>query len=249
MPIHDARHVEYAIDSGHISIMRSSGQRVPAYWAHPRLGVKFSGILLLHDWWGMNTVARLLASFYATMGYYVIAPDLFDGKRATTPKEAMQRLEESQKSRYATVDAALSVLETHNRINDSVGVIGLGMGGTLALEAAIKRDDLEAAVAYAGFPQQFLGQFGLANTPILACYGSNEPYTKPVVIKALQDELASTPLADKHRVLVVPGAGHEFFHDTPGLVNREHGKIVVEQTMSFLEAHLIQPTQAPRQVY
>ena len=246
MPIHDARHVEYAIDSGHVSIMNDTGQRVPAYWAHPRMGAKFSGIVLLHDWWGMNKVTRLLANFYAQMGYYVIAPDMFDGHPASTPKQAMQRLEETRNTRYTIVDAAVSVMETHHRVNKSVAVIGVGMGGTLAFEAAIRRDDLEAAIVYGGFPQKYLGSFKQANTPILAVYGSKEPYTKPVVIKALRDELAQTPLKAEHKVVTIDGAAHEFFGEEDDTVKREYGKQVVKHTLDFLEAHLIQPAHYNR---
>ncbi len=246
MPIHDASHVEYTIDSGHISIVTDKGQRVPAYWAHPRLGSKFSGVVLLHDWWGMNTVTRLLANFYAQMGYYIIAPDMFNGRSANTPKEAMQRLEETRDKRYQIVDAAITAMETHHRINKSVAVLGIGMGGTLAFEAALNRDDLEAAIAYAGFPQHFIGQFERATAPILALYGSKEPYTKPVVIKALRDEFATTPLKNEHKVAIIEGAEHEFFSETTDHTKREYGKQVVKHTLDFLEAHLVQPASYQR---
>src|SRR5690606_21136645 len=151
----------------------------------PRIGHRFSGICLLHDWWGMDTVSRMVANFFAQMGYYVIEPDLFGGKTANTPQEALRLVEKTQSTRYEAVNATLSVLESHHRVNRSVAAIGMGMGGTLAFEAAIKRPDLEAAVSYAGFPQQFLGQFNQSTTPILAIYGSQEPYTKPKVIQHL----------------------------------------------------------------
>src|SRR5262245_2799826 len=85
--------VEYAIDSGYITIVADGGQRLPAYWAHPRIGNRFSGIAILHDWWGMNDVCRLLANFFGQMGYYVIVPDLFNGQTANSPTDAMKLLE------------------------------------------------------------------------------------------------------------------------------------------------------------
>jgi len=244
MPIHDSGRVEHSIDSGHINIVTDDGQQVPAYWAHPRTGHKFAGICLLHDWWGTSDVTRLLSNFFAQMGYYVIAPDLFLGATAHTPKEAIQLLEKSQQTRYKAVDAALTVLETHHRVNKSVALIGVGMGGTLAFEAAIKRDDLEAAVSYAGFPQNYLGQFTRANTPILALYGSAEPYTKPVIIQALRDELAKTALHDKHQVEIVQGAEHNFFYNQPDPNQRDISKQVINYTLAFLERHLEKPADS-----
>lgn len=241
MPTHNSNRVEFAIDSGHISIISDNHKKVPAYWAHPRIGHKFSGICLLHDWWGMDNVSRMLTNFFAQMGYYVIEPDLFDGKRASTPQQAMRLLEETAETRYDAVNATLSVLESHHRINASVAAVGIGMGGTLAFEAAINRDDLEASIAYSGFPQQFMGQFARSNTPILAMYGSKEPYTKPHVIQHLQQELAGTELKDKHRVIVIDGGDHHLFNEEKHPDKQEISKIAVNHSLNFLEQFLQTP--------
>lgn len=241
MPIHDSNRVEFAIDSGYIEIVTDSGKKVPAYWAHPRIGHRFSGICLLHDWWGMDTISRMLANFFAQMGYYVIEPDLFNGKTAKTPQQAMKLLEQTQKTRYEAVNATLSVLESHHRINTTVAAIGLGMGGTLAFEAAVRRDDLEAAISYAGFPQQFLGQFLKTNTPVLAIYGSQEPYTKPKVIHHLKHELAQSILKDQHEVTIIEGGTHQLFSIEKEPSKRLISKIAINQTLAFLEKHLETP--------
>ena len=238
MPIHNSNRVEFAIDSGYIEIVTDSGKKVPAYWAHPRIGHHFSGICLLHDWWGMDNVSRMLANFFAQMGYYVIEPDLYGGRTANTPQQAMRLLEETAATRYSGVNATLSVLESHHRINTSVGAVGIGMGGTLAYEAAIKRDDLEAAVSYAGFPQHFLGQFAKSNTPILAIYGSEEPYTKPRVIRHFKHELAQTDLKDQHQVVIIEGGDHQLFSLEKDPTKQAISKTAINHTLSFLEQYL-----------
>jgi carboxymethylenebutenolidase len=242
MPIHDSGRLEHNIDSGHINIVTDDGQQVPAYWAQPRTGQRFSGICLLHDWWGLTPLYRLLANFLGQMGYYVIVPDMYLGLQAKSAREALSLLQKTEQQRYGIVDAALTVLETHHRTNRLVAVLGLGMGGTLSFEAAIKRDDLEAAIAFAGFPQQYLGQFHRANTPLLAIYGSEEPYTKPNVIQALQAELSMTRLREHHRVQVIQGAGHDFFHDQPIPEYREISKQAVNTVLAFLEKYLEKPS-------
>lgn len=246
MPIHDTNRIEYAIDSGHIHIVTDDGERVPAYWAHPRIGNRFSGICLLHDWWGSERVTRLVSNFFAQMGYYVIAPDMYLGETAQTPARAMKLYQKSQVTRFATVDAALTVLETHHRVNRSVATIGIGMGGTLSFEAAIKRDDLEAAIAYSGFPQDHFGQFAQSNTPILALYGQHEPYVKAPIIAQLRAELADTPLRDQHRVIVVDDAGRDFFSSEPDPHRQHITKHVLSETLDFLEQYLEKPSHRPK---
>lgn len=249
MPLHDSKRIEYTIDSGHITIVANNGAKVPAYWAHPRVGKHFSGICLLHDWWGSNTVTRLLANFFAQMGYYVIAPDMYLGASANLPTEAIKLYEKSATIRYGIVDSALTVLESHHMVNRSVAAIGLGMGGTLTLEAAIKRTDLEAAIACGGFPHAYFGQFAQSKTPILALYGSEEPYVKAPVIKKFQEELATTPLADKHQVFVLNGAGHDLFFSEPKPELQIISKLAMNHILGFLELYIEQSQVVKRAKY
>lgn len=247
MPIHDDNRMEYAITSGHIEIVTDDGDKVRAFWAHPSLGTKFSGIVLLHDWWGVNALTRTLSNFFAQVGYYVIVPDMFGGQTAQSPREALRLVEASQAKRYEVVDAALSVMESHHQINKSVAAIGVGMGGTLTLEAAIRRDDLEASVAYSGFPQTHLGEFSKANTPVLAFFGQDDPFISKTVVQSLQRELTQTELKDEHRVRVVPNMGHDLFVEGDDPLYERVSTYCINETLAFLEQYLEQPKHPPRQ--
>jgi len=246
MPLSNLHNVEYAIVSGHISIVTDEGVSVPAYWAHPRIGNGFSAVGLFHDWWGFSTTARQLANYFAQAGYYVIAPDFYNGKTASTPQEAMKLLQSTVKSRYKTADASLAVLEHHHQTSKDVAAIGLGTGGTLAFEAAIKRDDLEASIAYGGFPQSFLGKFARSNTPILAIYGEDDPFIKPVVIDALQNEFSKTQLATEHETIRLPHLKHEIFPTDSTDKTRHSSKIALESTITFLHEYLEKPNPQSR---
>lgn len=247
MPLYNPERVEYTYIHGHIQVVLDGGTSLPAYWAHPDVGGKFPGVALLHDWWGVTDLVRWMAHQFAQSGYYVIVPDLFNGQVATTPQHAMQLVEILGDNAYPRIDAALSVLETHHRCNHDVAAVGIGMGGSLAYEASILRDDLEAAVAYYGFPGKYFGRFPQAKAPILAFYGSAEPYITPATVRRLKRELAQGKLQDKNQVMVIDGAGHEFFMDNRGSEEREHGRIAWETTMTFLDSHLKRPTQPPQQ--
>ena len=138
MPIYQPEHVEYTIVNGRVSIVADDGAQLPAYWSHPDLGGKFPAIAILHDWWGITTVERRMAHLFAQLGYYVIVPDLFDGAVAQHARRSLRSWSQDTGARsYGYVDTALRVLENHARTNGHTAAVGLGMGGSLAFEAAL----------------------------------------------------------------------------------------------------------------
>ena len=240
MPIYEPDHVEYTINSSHIQIVLDNAVQMPAYLAHPTFGLKFPGVVLIHDWWGITPMIRRLANLYAQMGYYVIVPDLFDGRTTASPKEAMRMVEGLGKdSGFTKINEALEVLEHHHHTNRYVAAVGVGMGGSLAFEAAITRTDLEAAVAYGGFPNRYFGRFANAPTPICAYFGANEPHIKREDINRLREELSGSDLS--HVVNIVPDIEHEFFSDTLTPTQRERSRQVMKDTLDFLDGLLIKP--------
>ncbi len=237
MPVYQPNRVEYTITHGHVGIVREDGGILPAYWSHPDIGGTFPAVALLHDWWGITDVERRLANLFAQMGYYVIMPDLFTGQTARTPQEAIGLVEALGEQGFSCVNISLQTLEQHVRVNGNVAAVGLGMGGSLAYEAALERDDLEAAVAYYGFPQRYLGRFKDAKAPILAIFGDDDPYTRHKVIQRLQHELDQSVL--EHEVVTIPNASRDFFRE----MTLPAGTIAWERTLAFLELYLGRPAQ------
>ncbi len=243
MPIYDPNRIEYGITTGHIQIVVEGGQQLPAYWSHPNTGSRFPAVALIHDWWGITPTVRRLANLFAQAGYYVIVPDLFYGRVAATPQAAIELVKALGETGYPRIDAALTVLESHHNTNSDVAAVGIGMGGSLAFEAALLRADLEAAVAYYGFPQRYLGRFKDARAPILAFYGSAEPHVQPPVVARLRDELAQSPLP--HEVVTLDGVGRDFFEATAEESQQAVGRRALNHTFAFLERFLQGPTRLP----
>ena len=209
------------------------------------MGAVFPGVVLLHDWWGVTPIVRRMAMLFAQVGHYVITPDLFNGKVAATHSEALAMLDALGSTGFKRANSAVSVLEQHHNCNGHVAIVGLGMGGSLAYEAAITRDDLEAAVAYSGFPQRYLGHFERANTPLLAFYGSQDEYISSEVIDKLKTELAQSPVKPPHEVVILEGADHDLFDEDPEEVRRDLARVAWHKTLDFLESILEGPNQPP----
>jgi carboxymethylenebutenolidase len=48
----------------------------------------FPGILVIHEWWGLNDWVKEHASKLSDLGYFALAIDLYRSRVATTPDEA-----------------------------------------------------------------------------------------------------------------------------------------------------------------
>src|SRR5437868_5592988 len=70
-----------------ISLKVQDGQAI-AYVARPKTKAK-GALLLLHEYWGLNDWVKSVADRLANDGYLALAVDLYKGKVATDPKEAM----------------------------------------------------------------------------------------------------------------------------------------------------------------
>lgn len=248
MPLYEPSHVEYAIDHGYVKVNLDNGENFPAYWAYPQLGGKFPAIALLHDWWGINSIIRWLANGFAQSGFYVIVPDLFDGQTAKTPKEAIALVEGlGERTGLQRIYAAIDVVESHHQTNRTTAAVGLGMGGSFAFDMAISRQDIEAAVAFGGFPQRNFGQFKQAKVPMLALYGSLEPHVSAKVIERLKKELSESAIASVHQVAIIDGLAHDFFSEKLDNAQMLKSSYALKIALQFLEKHLKPPTQRPQQ--
>ena len=65
-----------------------NGKNVSGYLARPADTQKHPGLILIHEWWGLNDNIRDNARKFAELGYAALAVDLYEGSSATTPDEA-----------------------------------------------------------------------------------------------------------------------------------------------------------------
>jgi carboxymethylenebutenolidase len=234
----EAHKLQHRITSGYIQIVSPLGN-VPAFWAHPMYGGPFPGLVLLHDDWGLSAHTRALVHRFAEVGYYVIAPDLFEGNHPTTRAEASALEKHYLPSAPDKVDAALRALETHHKSNRKMAVLGWDMGGTLVFGIAATRPDVMAAVSFYGNPEPYFGQFNPSDSPILAIFGEHDEIRRQTENR-LREELIRT--AQPHEVIVYPQVGHGFFNDSQmDTYNVEAAEDAWRQTLAFLETHQGKP--------
>jgi carboxymethylenebutenolidase len=139
----------------------------------------YPGIVLLHEWWGLNSQIKDLGARLACEGYGVIIPNLYGriGGMVTGNQEVaealMGKLNESLV--LQDINSCCEFLNTRQFIKRNIhGVVGFGMGGTLALKFACQRKRLRAAVSYYGRISQPEALKDLL-CPVLYHHAGNDP--------------------------------------------------------------------------
>ena len=65
----------------------SNGGRASGYLSGPAAG-SGPGVLVIQEWWGLNSHVRSLADRFAGEGFVALAPDLYHGEETREPDEA-----------------------------------------------------------------------------------------------------------------------------------------------------------------
>ena len=116
---------------------------------------KRPGVLVVHEWWGLNDYVRSRAKQLAELGYTALAVDMFgEGKVADHPKDAgafAGSLMKDPQVAMARFRAAMQALKSQSTVDpDKIAAIGYCMGGAIVLSAARQGLDLDAVASFHG---------------------------------------------------------------------------------------------------
>jgi len=231
----ESRRIQYAITSGYIQLVVED-RSMPAFWAYPSLSARFPGVILLHDEYGLNGHVRSAVRRLAESGFYVIAPDLFDGRVPTTPEQAHEVLSTLGEAGLPPVLAAMDALRTHHQCNGKIGVVGWGIGGQIAYQLAALREDLKAVVAFYAQPRPYLATLTHEDAPVLGIYGDADPEIPLAVVEQLGAAISQAPGGGS--VILYPSATAGFFNTMRSTYHEAIAADAWHHLITFLGSHL-----------
>jgi len=157
---------------------------------------KRPGILVVHEWWGLNDFTKSKAKDLAALGYVAFAADMYgNGITTTDPKMAgtlAGGVRGTPKMRQR-VKAAFDELLSLPQVDAArTAAIGFCFGGTAALELAYSGAPVKAIVTFHGglFPATAVDLRNI-KAKILVLHGADDPTMKPEAISQFQDALRS----------------------------------------------------------
>jgi len=175
---------------------------------------KRPGVLVVHEWWGLNDHARNQARRLAEAGYVGFALDMYgNGKVTTHPKDAQAFVAEVTKDPAvvaARFNAALDLLKQDPRVDTTrIAAIGYCFGGAVVLGMARGGAPLAAVVTFHGaLATQMPAQPGKVKARILVLAGGADPFVPPEQVEAFKKEMQAA--GARFEVVSYPGAKHGF---------------------------------------
>src|SRR4051812_25831482 len=229
-----------------ISFNRPDGKSLSGYLAEPAQAASAPGIVVIQEWWGLNDQIKGVADKLAKAGYRALVPDLYRGKIGLDAKEAEHLMTGLNFGDAAGQDVRGAV-QYLKQSGAKVGVTGYCMGGALAILASVFVPEVDATVAWYGFPPLEYVDASKITAPLLGHFALHDGFFKIEQVDQLEQKLkAANVKYTFHRY----DAGHAFASDDPiihtvGLKKDAAAAAQAwERTLEFFGQHLGAPQPA-----
>ena len=158
---------------------------------------KRPGVLIVHEWWGLNDYVRKRADQLAGMGYVAFAVDMYGkGKVTEHPEDAAgwaQQVRGDIDLWRKRAMAGLEVLRADPRTDIArIAAIGYCFGGSTVQQLAYAGAPLRGIVSFhGGLVKPSQEEAKAVKAKILICHGAADPFVKKdqidAFVKALND--------------------------------------------------------------
>ena len=197
---------------------QSEGLQLEGYLSFDdALKKKRPGVLVVHEWWGLNDSVRKRVDELASMGYVAFALDLYGkGKTATDILKATKMVRMVQMNGYRWRQRSLAGLEVLRGLPQvdpqRIAAIGYGWGGATLQQQLFRGSEIEGAVLFGSFITPSPEQKKRMKAKLLVLQGAADPY---VDADDLKDYLAAMGDAGSDWQMILYGGAKHGFSD-PG---------------------------------
>jgi len=197
------------------------------------------GVIVIHEWWGLNDNIKSMTRQIAAAGYVALAVDLYGGVIAETPDSAQDLMTNVMSNPEQALDNLRQAYEYVDKyaFSPRVGAIGWCLGGGLALQMALMLpDELDAMVMYYGQVTTDTERLSSLNMPILGLFGAEDA---SIPLSDVQQFRASLRQMGKRADIVIySDVGHAFANPSGGTYHAETAEEAWAETMDFLAQNL-----------
>ncbi len=213
---------------------------VTGYLARPEASASpEAGIIVIHEWWGLNDNVRAMAERLAGEGYVALAVDLYQGESAETRERARELWSAAMKrgpALQSNLRQAIAYLEERVGVS-RIGTIGWCMGGGWSLDTALQNpEQVDATVIYYGRLVTDPERLQVLQTPILGLFGAEDSSIPVETVREFESALLA--LNKPATVFIYEGANHAFANPSGTAYQEEAAEDAWQHTLRFFREHL-----------
>ena len=225
-----------------IEYKRPDGQSVNGYLAEPADQSHAPGVVVIQEWWGLDSEVKAVADRLAKSGYRALVPDLYRGKLALEAKEAEHLMGDLNFGDAAGQDIRGAVQYLKATGSKKVAVTGFCMGGALTVLSACHVPELDGTVVWYGYPPLEYVDAKAITKPMMAHWASHDDFFAISGVDQLDTKLTEAKI--QHEFYRYD-AKHAFANpkaDSRGMPPLEYNEAAAnlawERTMAFLKKNL-----------
>lgn len=206
-----------------------------AYLALPAGPGPHPGIVVIHEWWGLNGHIEHWADRLATAGWAALAIDLYSGKVTADRDSAMVAMKAVEPAKaLATLHAGVEFLKNDARTKSPVrAVIGWCFGGAWSLQTALAEPDLAGAIIYYGQLETDPTKLAAIKAKLLGVFGNKDKGIPPADVDKFEAALKQAGVtATIHRY----DADHAFANPSNPKYDEANASDAWTKVLAFLDA-------------
>lgn len=198
------------------------------------------GVVVIHEWWGLNDNIRTAARRLAGEGYRVLAVDLYGGSTAETPDEARSLMQDAMQDTdrlAANLSAANDYLKAETGASRTA-VMGWCFGGAMTLTASMAQPDGYAgAVVYYGRVEGITEEdIQAISFPVIGFFGADDGGIPVESVRAFESTMDAA--GKDINVHIYDGAGHAFANPSGTRYDADAAEDAWRKTTAFLQDQL-----------
>jgi dienelactone hydrolase len=202
---------------------------------------KRPGVLVVHEWWGLNDYVRSRVNKLAQLGYVAFALDMYGKDVWTTDpnkaKELMSHLMGTPLLRERA-NAGLEILRKNQLVDPKrIAAIGYCFGGTTVLELAYSGANVAGVASFhGGLTAPQIEDEGRIKAKVLVLHGADDGFISAEKITAFQEGMRKAG-AD-WQMVYFGGTVHSFTNpgaDKVGIKGIAYNKKADERSWSYMQ--------------
>ena len=198
---------------------------------------KGPGILAIHAWWGLNQFFKDFCNRLAREGFVVFAPDLYNGKVATSIEEAkLLRSRLKQQQVYLDLLDVIDYMHTLDTVtSNTIGIIGFSLGARFALELSTENSKgINPVVVFYG---NSIIDYSSSQAAYLGHFAESDDYVALSGLKKLEKKMKAA--GRPYISYIYEGTGHWFFeNDQVNAYNEQAAQLAWDRTIGFLNQQM-----------